>query len=273
MKKIVLISIALFLVISLTSCAITKNESISQTNSNPSNSSPTNSAPNNSTPTNSTPDDESEETSTGNTITDAYIAYIEAKSELSTVLTEALSSNSGTELESLSLLSVAMIDLAILPASFMGLGQEAAEAGLNFIGAADVQYSENGNQYTISYKTDEGDEIVFTGEYDDTSDSFSCEVVTNDQDGVSYEYRKTSFGYVGQIYSFEGDTVTETIQIVIHENGGVIGLSSEDVKPNNLTGNETKDFPKSSTQWYSIDGTTFTGISSNGEDISFEYNP
>jgi hypothetical protein len=99
-----------------------------------------------------------------------------------------------------------------------------------------------------------------------------CEVTSGGEDeGIYYEYRKAPFGYIGQIYSFESDAVTESYQISVHENGGVIGIFESDKRPAALTGGEAKDFPKVCPQWYAQDGSTITAVTAEGEEFSFEY--
>lgn len=202
----------------------------------------------------------------------SYAAYMEAKSELTSVLSDALADNPDYTMESLALLGVVMVDIAIMPAAFLGLGQDATATGLAMFGVTDVKYTENGNQYTVTYKNQSGEAFEFQAEYDPAADALVCEVTSGGEvDGIYYEYRKAPFGYVGQIYSFEGDAVTESYQISVHENGGVIGIFESDKRPAALTGGEGKDFPKALQRWYAMDGATFTGVTAGGEEFNFEY--
>jgi len=203
---------------------------------------------------------------------EAYAAYSVAKNELVSLITEALTSNSGLALESMHMMGPVMIDLLVLPASLMGLGEIAAASGLSVIGATDVTYSENGNQYKITYSDQEGKKTEFTGTYDAAKDAFACEVLADDGGKIYYEYRRTPFGYVSQVYNVSEDE-TELFQFSIHEKGGVLGISYVSDKPAALTGNEPKDFPTDCRQWYSIDGTTVTGVASDGREFEFEYIP
>ena len=206
---------------------------------------------------------------------ESYLEYMEAKSELSSLITDALSSNSDIGLEdTMSLLGVVMVEMSMLPASSMGLGLGAAEAGLGFLGAEDVQYTEDGNRYIITYNSQDGEGYEFEGVYDEAADALvSSNILVDDNGGIYYEYRRMPFGYVGQAYAFEGDTVTELFKIVVHDTGGVIGISYDSGKPGALTGSESKDFAKDCSQWYAIDGTAVTGVSSAGQELNFEYIP
>lgn len=202
----------------------------------------------------------------------SYAAYMEAKSELTSALTDALADNPDYAMESMALLGVVMVDIAIMPAAFLGLGQDAAATGLAMFGATDVKYTENGNRYTVTYKNQNSEAYEFQAEYDPAADALVCEVTSGgEDDGIYYEYRKAPFGYVGQIYSFESDAVTESYQISVHENGGVIGIFESDKRPAALTGGEAKDFPQACPRWYAQDGATCTGVTAEGEEFSFEY--
>ena len=102
---------------------------------------------------------------------ESFGAYLEAKTEVLATLSDALANNPGTELDTMSLLGVMMVDMALLPATSFGLGKEAATAALGILGAADIEYSENGNEYSIKYKGDEGEKFEMTGVFDPKSNA------------------------------------------------------------------------------------------------------
>ena len=193
----------------------------------------------------------------------SYAAYMEAKSGLTTALTDALADDPDYEMESMVLLGVVLVDIVIMPATVLGAGQEAAVTALGMFGATDVKYTQNGNRYTVTYKNQDGEAYEFQAKYDPAADALVCEVTSGGEDaGVYYEYRKAPFGYVGQIYTFESDVLTEAYQISVHENGGVIGIFESDKRPAALTGGEAKDFPKACPQWYAtVSYTHLTGVS------------
>ena len=202
----------------------------------------------------------------------SYTAYIEAKSELASAITDALGDNPDYSMESMALLGMVMADMAIIPAAYLGLGQDATATGLAMFGVTDVKYTENGNLYTVTYKSQNGETYELQAEYDPAADALVCEVTSGGEDeGIYYEYRKAPFGYVGQIYFFESDAVTESYHISVHENGGVIGIFESGKRPAALTGGEAKDFPKACPRWYAMDGATGTGVTGAGEEFSFEY--
>jgi hypothetical protein len=50
-------------------------------------------------------------------------------------------------------------------------------------------------------------------------------------------------------------------------------MSQVSEPPKALTGNESIDFPKQCKEWYAIEGDAVTGVTSDGEEISFTYTP
>ncbi len=209
----------------------------------------------------------------GGTASESYTAYMEAKNAVITKLTDGLSSNADAGMAVLSFMGVAMIDLAILPASFFGLGQESVQMGLAMLGGTDVKYTENGNAYSVTYTDEEGKKYVFSGTYDAAADALVCTGSTDGSDDIYSEYHKTSFGYVGQYYFLNDDGTTSVYMIAVDGENGTIGISSDMDKPAALTGSEAPDFPKACAEWYSINGTTITGKTSDGADLNFEYTP
>jgi hypothetical protein len=208
------------------------------------------------------------------TVAESYSAYLEAKNALLTKLTDGLSNNPDTVMATLSFFGITMVDVAALPVSYFGLGQQAAEIGLSMVGAANVKYTENGNSYTISYSDDENNTYVFSGTYDPAAGALTCTATANGKESIFFEYRKTAFGYAGQYYMLNDDDGTATAYVVTTDGeNGTVGFTSASEKPAALTGSVAADFPKTSSEWYSIQGTTITGKTSDGKEISFEYTP
>jgi len=204
---------------------------------------------------------------------ESYSAYLEAKNAVFTKLTDGISNNPDTALAALSFLGIAAVDLATLPVSFFGLGQEAVNAGLSFVGATGVKYTENGNSYTVSYSDDENNAYVFSGTYDPAADALTCTATKNGKESIFMEYRKTAFGYAGQYYMLNDDGTADVYMVAADGENGTIGIASSSEKPAALTGSVSADFPKACDQWYSIQGATITGKTSDGKEISFEYTP
>lgn len=207
------------------------------------------------------------------TAAESFGSYMKAKGEMVTRLTDALTNNPGTELESMSLLGVVMVDMALLPASSFGLGQEAAITTLGFMGVEDIVYSEDGNQYSVKYRSEKGQHFELQGVYDKSADALKCTSLKDGKDCLTYEYRKTSFGYVSQIYVVNDDGSTYVYQLAVSGKDGAVGISEVSTAPSALTGSETVDFPKQCQEWYAIEGDAFTGVTADGRELSFVYTP
>lgn len=209
----------------------------------------------------------------GANLAESYAAYLEAKNAVIVKITDGLSNNPDTGMAVLSFLGVGMTDLALLPVSFFGMGQETMEMGLSMMGATDIQYTENGNNYTVTYSDKENKKFTYSGTYTPAIDALTCTVAADGVESTYSEYRKTSLGYIGQYYFLNDDGSTSIYMIAVDGEDGIIGISTTPGKPAALTGSEAADFPKACSEWYSVKGTTITGKTSDGLDLSFEYVP
>jgi len=213
-------------------------------------------------------------TSSGYPVADSYTAYLDAKEVVMSKLADSLGSSADSLSASFTLLGAAAADLTMLPVSFFGMGEETAAMGLSMFSAEDVKYTENGNNYSISYVDADGTAIAFSGTYDPAADALVCSSTTDGKETFYSEYRKTSFGYVSQYYFTNEDGTTSLFQFAINGEDGIFGVSaSETSQPAALTGSESADFPTALPEWYSITGTTITGKTSEGTDLNFEYVP
>jgi hypothetical protein len=185
----------------------------------------------------------------GANLAESYAAYLEAKNAVIVKITDGLSNNPDAGMAVLSFLGVGMTDLALLPVSFFGMGQETMEMGLSMMGATDIQYAENGNNYTVTYSDKENKKFTYSGTYNPAIDALACTVAAN------------------------GAESTSIYMIAVDGEDGIIGISTTPGKPAALTGSEAADFPKACSEWYSVKGTTITGKTSDGLDLSFEYVP
>ncbi len=204
---------------------------------------------------------------------ESFEVYLEAKTEVLATLSDALANNPGTELDTMSLLGVMMVDMALLPATSFGLGKEVATATLGILGAADVEYSEKGNEYSIKYKGNEGEKYEVTGEFDPKVNALKTAAIIDGKETLVSEYRQTSFGYVSQVYTINDDGKASVYHLAISGKNGMVGISEATSAPAGLSGNEAIDFPKESKEWYAIDGDQFTGVTSDGRELSFKYTP
>jgi hypothetical protein len=109
-------------------------------------------------------------------------------------------------------------------------------------------------------------------------DSGKSLVAVGSTDGVENvfaETYRTAFGYVAQFYSIgRRRNDISLYQIAIEgEKRHIWHRNQPTTRPAALTGSESADFPKSAKEWYAINGSTITGMTSDGKSISFEYVP
>ena len=201
-----------------------------------------------------------------------YSAYMEAKSDVLSRLMDGLGNNPDTMMSAFSFLGISMSDLYLLPALYFGLGESSAAAALAMMGAKDVTYTEQGNQYTVTYKNSEDKESSLTGTCD-KGNSLVTVGSTNGKEDVFAETYRTAFGYVGQFYIIAEDGTATLYQIAISGTDGVFGVLTGADRPAALTGSEAADFPKAAKEWYAISGNTITGMTAEGKSVNFEYVP
>ncbi len=199
-------------------------------------------------------------------------AYMDAKSEVVNKILDGLTTNPDTVMTAMSFLGISMSDLYILPAMYFGLGETSVSTALAFMGAKDVVYDESGNTYTITYTNSDDQQATMTGTYD-SGKSIVCTGTVNGTENVYTEIFRTSFGYVGQFYVIADDGTITVYLIAIDGEDGSVGILTGTDRPASLTGSESADFPKSASEWYAIEGSTITGVDSDGNALSFEYVP
>ena len=201
-----------------------------------------------------------------------YSAYMEAKSGVLSRLMDGIGNNPDTMMSAFSFLGISMSDLYLLPALYFGLSESSVATALAMMGAKDVTYNEQGNQYTVTYKNSEDKESSLTGTYDNGK-SLVAVGSTNGKEDVYSETYRTAFGYVGQFYFIAEDGAATLYQISVSGSDGVFGVLTGVDRPAPLTGNESADFPKAAKEWYAITGSTITGLTAEGKSINFEYVP
>lgn len=208
-----------------------------------------------------------------NTAAQSYSNYVQVKGVLIETLTDALSTNPDTQLYSMSFLGVAFLDLVMIPATSFGLGADAANTALGFLGIDEVEYSESDNTYSVKYTGEDGKLYELQGEYDQAADSLKCVAKTDGKESLISEHRKTSYGYVGQLFSFNDDGTTLLYQLTVSGNDGVFGISTTALEPPALTGSEPIDFPKQCDEWYEIKNNQVAGHTADGTEFAFTYVP
>lgn len=208
----------------------------------------------------------------GDTASAFYSAYSDSKSALIGKLMDGLGNNPDTTMSAFSFLGATFSDLYLLPALYFGLGETSVMTALSMMGAKDVTYQENGNQYTVTYQSAEGKQSVLKGTYD-AGKSLVCVGSNDGVENVYSDVYRTSFGYVGQFYSVSEDGTGTLYLFSLSGENGSIGIVSGGDRPAGLTGSESADFAQSAKEWYAVSGNTITGVSAEGKQIQFDYVP
>lgn len=215
----------------------------------------------------------SEAVSTGNPVADSYTAYSNAKYVLIDKLTAALEQDPNALSAYMTIAGVSLADISLAPIAVMGADAATVEASMAYLGIADVDYTINGNRYTMTYTDTSGQTLVYDANYDPASDSMVMTVTVNGAQSIFSEYHKTSFGYVSQSYFDNNDGTGMLYQFSISGEDGVFGYSSTTAAPAGLTGSEPAEFPQGCSEWYAVKGYTITGMTSDGTAVNFEYTP
>ena len=201
-------------------------------------------------------------------VIDSYTAYSDAKTELLSKMMDTLSENPDTIFTSLELTGVLMLDLAMLPVLYFSVGEFAAKAGLSFMNASDIEYKEDGNNYTISYKDADGLLWVYEGTYDEASDNLSCKATKDGEDSIFLDFISTKYGYASQYYLIDDDGVASLYIVTIDGEGGYVGMSeSYGGSYSPLSGSEPADLPAECDQWFAVSGDNLIGLLTDGTEI------
>ena len=184
------------------------------------------------TPSEETGDAVSDTSSSGDLpLYESYTKYTEAKSALTTNMSNALSEDTNlvdlAMTGSMDILGISFADLMLIPLTVCGMDDtNASTAALAMLGMEGVKISNSGNTYTVEYSDSEGGTVKIESKYDLGSESMSSTLTENGEFYLMSEYTKISGGYAGQIYFSNDDGTFETVKIVTNMDGseGTIGV-------------------------------------------------
>lgn len=131
---------------------------------------------------------EKEEQPSGSSAADSYSAYLDAKSELISSLSDAILNDPAAGTALLSFLQVTVIDMAMWPAAFLGQGEATAVLGMGYLGIEGVDYQSAGNESRMVYLDTDGKEAVFAGNYDDKADWYTITLKVEGKETLYSEY-------------------------------------------------------------------------------------
>ncbi|MDD4796160.1 MAG: hypothetical protein PHO66_00125 [Eubacteriales bacterium] len=280
MKRVVVMLVAMMLCMVIIGCSPAQNQ---RTNSEPTQTAgnaveATNAAGNTAKATDTDSDivkatEPVDDMADAETISKAYEAYSGVKTEFLTKLAEALTQNENTVWGAMSLLPLVSVELDLVPITLLGQGKQSIAVGLAVMGASDIEYSENGGLHRVNYTDKDGGPCSLDVTYDAGADALVCTHTKDGNENIYAQYQKTIFGYAAQYYLVNEEGAATLYQLSLSAEDGMLGILKDASKPPALTGGEEADFPKACPQWYAITGQTVTALTSDGMDLSFEYNP
>jgi hypothetical protein len=131
----------------------------------------------------------------------SYEKYTKMKANAYKRFEEKFQSNPELGLLALTFLSVATIDLELLPLTIIDTDEAGAAVALGILGKKNVKLGKEGNKNVLTYSDKEGKAFKFIAEYDVSADSIQTSVL--DEAGneiVFFEYVKSGTGYAFQYY-------------------------------------------------------------------------
>lgn|GEM_PF-3335704 len=206
---------------------------------------------------------------------DSFLAYTDIKDELLFLVSDALRSRDETisEVEGLYFLFGAS-DAMMFPVEYLGFGFDALADGLEEWDIKEIEYIAKDNEYIVKFSDFTDTMVEYRVVYNPNKDSLVCDITSEGGDVIRYEYCRTDYGYVGQVYMYDGnERTTDIIRVAVDADGkdGVIGISHSGSMPRPLTGSEPEDFPKECQAWYMVEGTHFTCVTSKGDKYEFDF--
>lgn len=181
----------------------------------------------------------------------SYVKYLEEKSKSMDKL-QNLVESSDNYLFPLAMLPLAIVDLAMIPASICGLDEEEAIAPLAIL-FNDIDYKRDGNNCTVTYKNADGSKSRFESQYDLKTDSASMMVYDeNDELNLVSEYSKIKDGYAAQYYLHNDDGTTSLFKSIF-SGENIYSSAFENIdKPTSIFKNNKIDaeFAQGGTTWY-----------------------
>ncbi len=202
-----------------------------------------------------------------------YTNFYTQKATMLSRINDGLSQHEETSFYSFGLLGVMLIDLGLIPISFFGYGEEMIHSGLGYLGADDLEYTENGNTYRVSYKDSEGKTLVIETVYNPMANAMLTTLTHEGEEVMVSEIHETSYGYVGWYNVFGDDEEPFIYLVTVRGEDGAVGLQQPAERPPTLNGNEPFDYPTSAEEWYLIEGNRITGTSSDGTAFDITFTP
>ncbi len=134
---------------------------------------------------------------------EAYAQYVEAKGKAFDRINAKLEENQELYLSlGMVIFPIAMIDISLIPLSFIGADGAAA---MSILGAEGVKMEQSGNTYTLSFQDDQKRLVSLICEYDPATDSMRAESTQDGEELLFFEYARAGDGYASQYFVWDGD--------------------------------------------------------------------
>lgn len=201
--------------------------------------------------------------------TDSYTAYMNVKGAAYDRLSKKIEGNDELSLSvGMSLFTVGAVDLALVPLTVVSAG-EGGEMALEMLGMTDVKVTQNGNDYSVSYKDPQNGTVTLACKYDPATDSLQSTVSdSTGKESMFFEYVKIGSGYASQYYMDNGDgTFTELTSFINDTDTAAFGIKSADAKPASIMGNASlgEDFVKTAETYFILKGDALTLFENGAE--------
>jgi hypothetical protein len=168
----------------------------------------------------------------------------------------------------MTLFTVGIVDLALIPLTVVSAG-EGSEAALEMFNLKDVNITQSGNDYTVTYTDPENGAITLTCKYDPAADSMVSTVSDSEgKEQMFFEYVRTGDNYASQYYINKGDDTFTLLTAFINDTDiAAFGIAPADAKPASIIGNTslTQDFVKNDELYFILNGDKLTAFQDGAE--------
>ena len=142
----------------------------------------------------------------GATPSDSYSRYIDMKTKAYERISAKINEHEELVLSAgMSLVSVGLVDMALLPLTIISLGSGAG-AALGMFGYENVNIEQNGSMYAITYTDKEGIAVKQTCEYDAGTDSMRSAISQGGTETIYFEHVRVGDGYASQYLMYDQDS-------------------------------------------------------------------
>ncbi|GEM_PF-4711255 len=125
--------------------------------------------------------------------------------------------------------SIMDLDLAFVAACGTDGAKKGIELAFSMFGLTDVDYKENGTNYTVSAKNSKNVQISYDIQYDKSTDSSKIKYMVDNKEQVYFESVRISggYGYIYQSKSEDSDSEYYIVKGIVYDTGNGIFATGE----------------------------------------------